>query len=180
MAYIAVPEGAPGIRGLLIAFPETAEPMRSLTDALLCGPSSLTRGERELIGAYVSSRNGCVFCTRSHAATARHLLGEQCSVVADVVSGNCQTVDTKMQALLAIAEKVRRDGREVMEEDMARAREAGADDKAIHDTVLITAVFCMFNRYVDGLGTWTPDDEQVYEASGAYRAAHGYPEVPRT
>jgi alkylhydroperoxidase family enzyme len=78
-----------------------------------------------------------------------------------------------MRALLAIAEKVRRDGREVVEEDVAQAREAGADDKAIHDTVLITAVFCMFNRYVDGLGTWTPDDEQIYDASGAYRAAHG-------
>lgn len=174
MAYITVPEGLPGIRGPLAAFPETAEPLRALTDALLCGPSSLTRGERELIGAYVSSRNKCLFCTRSHASTARHLLGDKAGVVADVVEGNCETVDPKMRALLAIAEKVRRDGREVTPEDIARARQAGADDRAIHDTVLITGLFSLFNRYVEGLGTWTPDDEAVYDASGSYRAAHGY------
>jgi uncharacterized peroxidase-related enzyme len=174
MAYIAVAEDIPGIRGLLAAFPETGEPLRSLTQALLCGPSSLTRGERELIGAYVSTRNGCMSCARSHAAIARHLLREQHSIVADVMDGNCETLDAKMQALLAITEKVRRDGREVTLEDVARAREAGADDKAIHDTVLVTGLFCLFNRYVDGLGTLTSDDEQVYEASGAYRAAHGY------
>ncbi|HEX8235979.1 MAG TPA: carboxymuconolactone decarboxylase family protein [Abditibacteriaceae bacterium] len=174
MAYIAVPEGIPGIRGLLAAFPETGEPLRSLTQALLCGPSSLTRGERELIGAYVSTRNGCTSCARSHAAIARHLLEEQRSIVADVMDGNCDTLDARMQALLAIAEKVRRDGREVTLEDVAGAREAGADDKAIHDTVLITGLFCLFNRYVDGLGTRTLDDEQLYEASGAYRAVHGY------
>lgn len=83
-----------------------------------------------------------------------------------------------MRALLIIADKVRREGREVTPEDVARARAAGADDKAIHDTVLITAMFCMANRYVDGLGTWTPEDESVYEASGAYRAAHGYLTTP--
>ncbi len=174
MAYIAVPEGIPGIRGLLAAYPETGEPLRSLTQAMLCGPSSLTRGERELIGAYVSSRNGCVSCARSHAAIARHLLGEQRNLVADVMEGSCEAVDARMQALLAIAERVRHDARQVIEEDVARAREAGADDKAIHDTVLITGLFCLFNRYVDGLGTQAPDDEQAYEAAGAYRAKHGY------
>lgn len=174
MAYIAVPEGMPGIRGPMAAYPEAAEQLRGLTDALMCGPSSLTWGERELIGAYVSSRNGCAFCTRSHASTARYLLGEQSDVVAEVIGGSCQNVGAKMRALLAIAEKVRRDGREVTPEDVAEAREAGADDRAIHDTVLIAATFSLFNRYVEGLGTWAPDDEAVYEASGASRAAHGY------
>ncbi len=67
-------------------------------------------------------------------------------------------VSPKLKALLAIADKVRRDGRLVEAADVDRARAEGADDKAIHDTVLIAAAFCMFNRYVDGLGTWAPSD----------------------
>jgi hypothetical protein len=58
--------------------------------------------------------------------------------------------------------------------DVDRARLAGADDKAIHDTVLIAAMFCMFNRYVDGLATWTPEDPTVYQAIGARIAEKGY------
>jgi hypothetical protein len=69
---------------------------------------------------------------------------------------------------------VRRDGRLVTTDDVLRARRAGADDRAIHDTVLITAMFCMFNRYVDGLATWTPQDPSVYEEIGARIAALGY------
>jgi uncharacterized peroxidase-related enzyme len=178
MAHIAVPAKEPGIRGLLAAYPETAVHIGGLADVLLCGPSSLTRGERELIGAYVSSGNECEYCTRSHASTARHLLGERRVVVDEVLCGNQASLDEKMRALLAIAGKVRRDGREVTAEDVAAARAAGADDKAIHDTVLIAAMFCMANRYVEGLGTRTPQDEAVYEASGAYRAAHGYTTTP--
>lgn len=79
-----------------------------------------------------------------------------------------------MRILLDIAEKVRQDGRLVTTPDIQRARDAGADDQAIHDTVLITGMFCMFNRYVDGLATWTPTDPAVYEESGARVAASGY------
>jgi hypothetical protein len=69
---------------------------------------------------------------------------------------------------------VRRDGRTVTEADVSRARAAGADDRAIHDTVLIAAMFCMFNRYVDGLGTWAPRDPEAYAAVGARIATKGY------
>jgi uncharacterized peroxidase-related enzyme len=178
MAHIAVPAGIGGMRSLLAAYPETAVHIGGLADVLLCGPSSLTRGERELIGAYVSSGNECEYCMRSHASTARHLYGEDGGIVGEVLGGNCESLSAKMQALLAIADKVRRGGREVISDDVAKAREAGADDKAIHDTVLIAAMFCMANRYVDGLATWTPEDPQVYEASGAYRAANGYTTNP--
>jgi alkylhydroperoxidase family enzyme len=83
-------------------------------------------------------------------------------------------VSPKMKALLAIADKVRRDGRLVQAADVDVARAAGADDKAIHDTVLIAAAFCMFNRYVDGLGTWAPKEPTHYEESGKRLANEGY------
>ena len=58
--------------------------------------------------------------------------------------------------------------------DIERARAEGASDLEIHDTVLIAAVFCMCNRYVDGLATWAPDDPEFYRQRAAMVATNGY------
>ena len=175
MAHITLPEGAPGSIGPMLAYPETEKHLNGLAEALLRGPSSLTPGERELIATYVSSRNECYFCTNVHAATARHLFGPERNVVDRVLSGDPEApVNAKLKALLVIAGKVQKDARSVTPEDVALARAEGADDKAIHDTVLIAAAFCMYNRYVDGLATWTPKDPAAYERSGARLADEGY------
>jgi hypothetical protein len=50
----------------------------------------------------------------------------------------------------------------------------GATDLEIHDTVLIAAAFCMYNRYVDGLATSAPRDPEFYIATGARLAEEGY------
>jgi uncharacterized peroxidase-related enzyme len=175
MAHINLPEGIPGIVGPMIAYPETQVHLSGLAEALLRGPSSLTPAERELIASYVSSGNECYFCTQSHAAAARAHFGDQCRLVDQVLADvHTAPVSPKMKTLLAIADKVRRDGRLVQTADVERARAEGADDKAIHDTILIAAAFCMFNRYVDGLGTWAPKDPAHYEESGRRLASQGY------
>jgi uncharacterized peroxidase-related enzyme len=175
MPHIKLSPDDPGIIGPLRAYPETERPLDDFTNALLCGPSSLTRAERELIATYVSHGNECYFCTNSHAAAARCLWDDQASVVDEVLANSATApVDEKMRCLLAIADKVRRDGRLVSADDVAKARAAGADDKAIHDTVLVAAAFCMFNRYVDGLATWAPKDPRIYREIGQRIAAKGY------
>jgi uncharacterized peroxidase-related enzyme len=175
MAHINVPEGAPGIIGPMAAYPETEKPLNALAEVLLRGPSSLTPAERETIAAYVSAGNECRFCCQSHAAAARAHYGERRSVVDRVlVDADTAPISPKMKALLAIADKVRRDGRSVQAADVERARAEGADDRAIHDTVLIAAAFCMFNRYVEGLGTWSPEDPADYVESEERLAKQGY------
>ena len=175
MAHIALPEGAPGIIGPLAAYPESAKHLNGLAEVLLRGPSSLTSAEREMIAAYVSAGNECRFCCQSHAAAARVHYGTQHGLVDQVLDdATAAPVSSKMKALLAIADKVRRDGRLVEPGDVERARAEGADDRAIHDTVLIAAAFCMFNRYVDGLGTWAPEDPSAYVESGVRLAEQGY------
>ncbi|MDR3618443.1 MAG: carboxymuconolactone decarboxylase family protein [Paludisphaera borealis] len=175
MAHITLPEGAPGIIGPMIAYPEIQKHLSGLAEVLLRGPSSLTSGERETIAAYVSRGNECRFCCESHAAAARAHLGENRSLVDQVLADAAGSPSSpKMKALLAIADKVRRDGRLVHAADVERARAEGADDQAIHDTVLIAAAFCMFNRYVDGLGTWAPEDPAAYVESGVRLAEQGY------
>ena len=184
MAHISLPEGLAGIAGPMKQYPETEVPLNALAQALLRGPSSLTPAERELIATYVSSRNDCWFCMSTHRAATQHLLQSegQSPALVDQVRQDLEAapIDEKMRALLVIAGKVQQGGRRVTDEDVARARAEGADDKAIHDTVLIAAAFCMFNRYVDGLATWAPEEESAFEATGARLATQGYTNsIPR-
>jgi len=175
MAHIHLREDLPGIRGLMVFRPETAEPLNQLADILLRGPNTLTPGERELIATFVSSRNDCFFCQSVHGAVAAHHLGNNEQLVLDVkCDPERAAISDKMKALLAIAGKVQRGGKEVTSEDIARAREQGASDMEIHDTVLIAAAFCMFNRYVDGLGTWAPTDPDVYRQRAPLTVRDGY------
>ncbi len=175
MTFIPVDPSTPGIRSLFDYRPETGGPLKRLAHALLHGESPLTKGERELIAAFVSHGNNCVFCTMSHAAAARHHYGESADVVGAVVyRKDYSGLPEKMRALLVIAEKVRIGGRIVTDEDVAKARAAGAVDRDIHDAVLIAAAFCMFNRYVDGLQALTPIDPEVYVRMGKRMAEQGY------
>lgn len=179
MAHIAVPPGVPGIRSLFVTHPETARPMCELSHILLRGPSPLTPGERELIASFVSAKNECVFCSTCHAATAVELLdGDKALVEAVTHHYEDAPVSPKLKALLAIAEKVAKDARTVSEGDIAAARNEGAGDSDIHDTVLIAAMFCMFNRYVDGLRAFTPSDPAAYKEIAKRLAKEGYLTVP--
>jgi uncharacterized peroxidase-related enzyme len=175
MAHIKVEEGVPGIRSLVLFRPETGKPLYELVQVLLRGPSPLTEAERELIAAYVSYRNDCVFCSNSHAVAARCLFGEEKNIVDDVLQDMKRSgINDKMKALLNIAGKVQVSGKEVTPGDVAAARALGADDREIHDTVLIAASFCMFNRYVDGLASFTPTDPVAYEEMGKRMVEKGY------
>ena len=175
MAHIAVPAGFPGIVGPMKAFPQAACFLNALADHLLGTTESLTPAEREMIAAYVSAGNECEFCSNVHAAVARHHLGPAAELMDHVLADPVRApISDKLKALLAIADKVRQDGRKVTAADVARARREGADDRAIHDTVLIAAAFCMFNRYVDGLATGVPADPRMYDASGARLGTYGY------
>lgn len=175
MSHIQLPEGFPGIVGPMMFRPETAKPLNELAETLLRGPSTLTSGERELIATYVSSQNDCFFCQTIHGAAAAHHLGGNEQLVVDVKRGfETAEVSGKLKTLLAIAGKVQRGGKNVTAEDVERARQAGATDLEIHDTVLIAAAFCMYNRYVDGLATWAPEGPEYYREHGKALAERGY------
>ena len=136
---------------------------------------TLTRGERELIAAYVSALNDCRYCASSHSVCAAVQLPGGVAVVEQVrADPGSAPVSAKLKALLAIAAAVARSGRAVTAGYIAQARAAGATDVEIHDTVLIAATFCMFNRYVNGLATIAPDDPAVYAAGAQRLVTQGY------
>lgn len=176
MAHIKLlNEELPGIVGLLNYRPETARPLLDLAETLLRGPSSLTSGEREIIAASVSYRNDCHFCHTSHAAAAAAHLGSGLELIDEIKAGLPNTqVSDKLRALLEIAHQVQKGGKHVTESHISAARDQGATDQEIHDTVLIAAAFCMYNRYVDGLGTWAPQPSEAYIEMGERMAYVGY------
>jgi uncharacterized peroxidase-related enzyme len=176
MAHIDLGNELPGIRGPMAYRPETAKPLNELAEVLLRDDNNtLSRGERELIGAYVSSLNDCFFCQNVHGGLAQHYLGCDMSYI-DAVKANpaATMLSEKMKALLSIAGSVQKGGRSVTAVQIEKAKAQGATDREIHDTVLIAAAFCMFNRYVDGLGTWAPQDRQFYVDRAPRRAEEGY------
>ena len=175
MAHISVPEGVPGIRSLVMFRPESGQHLYALAQVLLRGDSPLSKAERELIAAFVSSRNECVFCMGSHAAAARYLLKDKKQIVDSVLDDyESAPIGKKLKALLTIAGKVQQNGKKVTDDDIAKARQQGATDRDIHDTVLIAAAFSMFNRYVDGLASLTPTDPSAYEEMGKRLGEKGY------
>ena len=178
MAHISLTEGLPGIRGPMVFSPETTKPLSELAQVLLTGPNTLTPAEREMIATYVSSQNDCFYCQSCHGSTAAQNLGGK-DADYDFLAGMKSDVEStdlspKMKALLNIAGKVQQGGKHVLSSDVERARREGATDKEIHDTVLIAAAFCMFNRYVDGLDTWQPSDPAVYREIGQQTSQQGY------
>lgn len=175
-AYIDLPKELPGIRGPMAFRPETAKPINELAEVLLRDDNNtLTRGERELIATYVSSLNDCFFCQNAHGGIAQHYL--QCDMqFIDAIKKDytAMPISDKLKSLLSIAASVQKGGKYVTADQIEHAKNQGATDKEIHDTVLIAAVFCMANRYVDGLGTWAPQDREIYVQRGPRRAEEGY------
>lgn len=165
----------PGINGPFAFRPETARPLQELAEVLLRRPHSLTAGERELIAAYVSGRNQCTYCCSSHSAFAAAQLDSGMPLVDQVHADlDAAPIPAKLRALLRIAGAVQEDGRKVTAAMVDAARAEGATDLEIHDTVLIAAAFCMYNRYVDGLGTLAPDDPGRYAKAAERIVGQGY------
>jgi len=176
MAHIDLNNEFPGIRGPMGFRPETARPLNELAELLLRDDNNtLSRGDRELIGTYVSYLNDCFFCQNVHGALAGHYMQcnlDQMNAIKKDPSG--APISEKMKSLLSIAGSVQKGGKHVTTGQIDAARQVGATDREIHDTVLIAAAFCMFNRYVDGLGTWAPQDMNYYVERAPRRAEEGY------
>lgn len=179
MPHIQLEAHLPGITGLLEYRKDSANPIRELTQFLLRGPSTLTEGERELIATIVSHNNECKFCTTAHTAAADKLLGECDTTAAIKADIETAPLSEKMKALLVIAKHVQQSGRDVTTQSVQRAKDAGATDIEIHDTVLIAALFCLYNRYVDGLATRLPDSDDYFDTLAERLTTNGYRRLPQ-
>ncbi|MEU5092800.1 alkylhydroperoxidase [Streptomyces sp. NPDC021356] len=176
MPHIELTNDLPGISGLFAQRPDTAGVLSQLAETLLrSGSSPLSRGERELIGAYVSSLNCTDFCAGSHSAFAAAQLDGGAELVAAVLADpDTAPIPPLLRALLRVAAEVQAKAAPVSDKAIAAARAEGATDTHIHDTVLIAAAFAMFNRYVNGLATEVPAEPTFYDVAAELVVNHGY------
>lgn len=142
----------PGINGPLRFRPETGKPLLELAEVLLRGPHPLTAGERELIAAYVSGLNACGYCHGVHTVTA-----QACGVAAGVAPAvvedlDAAPVDEKLRPVLRYVGKLTRAPSSVTRADADEVRAAGWSDQALHDAVMVCALFNFMNRMVEGHG----------------------------
>ena len=175
MPHIDLDKNLPGIRALMAYSPDTAEPLGVLAEILLRSNTGLSPSDRELIGTYVSYLNDCFYCNHSHGEIAVcYLNGDRDLVEAVRRDYKSAPISEKLKSLLQIAGKVQKSGKSVLPEDIENAKQQGATDRDIHDTVLIAAAFCLFNRYVDGLATIAPQDMSSYPLRAQQIVEKGY------
>jgi hypothetical protein len=157
MAYNNFLEDVPGIQSLFTFRPETGKYLYDVALVSLNGESPLTHSKRKFIAAYVYYLHNYIFSSKNQESKFTN--DEKSAIVDKVLKDmNQANVSDKMKALLHIVFKVQISGKEVKEEDIAEARKYGADDRTIHDTMLIAVTFNMLNRYVKALASLKPND----------------------
>lgn len=176
MAHITLPQNLPGIIGPMTAYKETAKPLNALAELLLSKETpNFSKAERETVASYVSFLNECIFCSESHGAVADYHWKKPGTAKNVWENLNTAPISDRLRALLHIAQKVQKSARSVNSDDIAAATKLGASEQDIHDTVLIAAAFCMYNRYVDGLNTFAPPrGDKSYQGMGEMLATKGY------
>ena len=176
MPHITMPpELMPGTPGLMRYRPETGRPLSQLAEVLLRDAHSLSRADRELIAAHVSALNDCKFCLYTHSEVSAQQHPEGRAMVDKVLADpDSAPISPKLKALLKIAGAAQENGHLVTKEMVEAARNSGATDTEIHDTILIAAAFSMYNRYCDGLAAVVPEDPASYVPMAAMIIREGY------
>jgi uncharacterized peroxidase-related enzyme len=174
MPHITITAPFPGVTGPLEERLDTGEAIRDVTQELLRGPSPLSELEREIIATVTSYGNKCRFCSAAHAAVVDAYAGS--TEITDAIRAGTPPPGLRpvMYPLLTLTEAVRASPQGATDELVAAARAAGATDLEIHDTVLVTGLFCFYNRYVDGLATDYPKSDDYYLQLAARLTTMGY------
>ena len=119
--------------------------------------------------------NNCQFCYKSHSAIADCLWKQngKTKEIIDNTKGDAPT--DKMTSMLHVAKKLHNSVQGVLQDDISLLSiTCHFTSHDIHDFILIVSSFCMFNRYVDGLGTAHALTDEVYYSTGEKIAEHGY------
>lgn len=146
------------------AYPATAKPIVDYHEILMRGPSPLTVGQRELIAAYVSGLNECGYCHGVHTATAEAFGVQPGLLTALLTDLDTAPVADDIRAVLAYVGKLTTSPGRLSDADAERVFAAGWDERALHDAVLVCALFNFMNRMVNGLGITA--DQDYYTLSG--------------
>jgi uncharacterized peroxidase-related enzyme len=142
------------------------------TEEVMRGPSPLSPGLRELIGAYFSKKNQCSFCSDAHAAAASELLEKD---LVDEVLDDLENsrLDSAHKALFRYIGKLAENASRVTASDIKKLKAVGWSEEAIYDALTVASVFKFYNTWNNGSGVQTMDAED-YLHSGKVLNTLGY------
>lgn len=153
-------------------YPETSRPLLDYHEVVMRGPSPFSAGERELIAAYVSGLNSCGYCHGVHTVTAEVCGIPDGAAPSAVTDLDTAPVDARMRPVLRYVGKLTRTPAEITSADAAEVFAAGWDDRALHDAVMVCALFNFMNRMVEGHGITANAD--YFAMSGRRLVEVGY------
>lgn len=154
-------------------YPEIYRPWSEMSEALMNGPSPLSRGERELIFAYAAGLVQCEFVYVAHSEVA-YALGIERGLIEKLLKNPATAqVEDRLRPLLAFVEKLVLQPDEIGHEDLDAILSAGFEDKAIDDAVGITGR-AMFMRCIAKAYGFTPMSREQAANKALKRIEHGY------
>jgi uncharacterized peroxidase-related enzyme len=134
------------------AYPHVARPLLALHEEVMRADSALTPGERELIAAYVSALNECRYCRGAHSAAAEAFGTDPDLLNALVTDLGSAPVSARMRTLLGYLRTLTLEPARLSDADAGVVFASGWDERALHDAVMVCALFNCMNRIVEGLG----------------------------
>lgn len=164
-----------GVREALCLSEEAGRMLTDYHQRLLRGDSPLSVAERELIAAYVSGLNHCRYCYETHRETAENFGVSEGLIASLVADPEVKDAPERLRPLLRYARKLTLDQTAMRIEDAEAVRAAGWDERALHDLILVTAMFNFMNRFVHGHGILA--GPQQWQASGRFLFERGYSDV---
>lgn len=152
--------------------PAAGKALMELHEAIMRAPSALSEGERELIAAYVSGVNDCRYCHGVHAETAKAYGISAAAVDGMFDSLDVAEIDDRLKPILRLARKLTESPASLTESDTSAVFEAGWDEKALHDAIMVVCCFNFMNRLLEGHGVH--GNEAIFKQRGPMLKQYGY------
>jgi alkylhydroperoxidase family enzyme len=170
--FKSLPEDS-GPGNVFSQYPEIFGLWAEMGQALINGPSPLTPGEREMIQAYVAGLMEARYAHVAHVAAAE-AHGIEAGLIGKLLDDpDGAPVSDKLKPLLAFVRKHTLTPNALTQEDADAVFAAGWNEKALHDTIMVTARMTFMARIVTGYG-FTPMSQEQARENAEKRARLGY------
>lgn len=153
--------------------PAAGAALLEMHEAIMRSPSPLSPGQRELIAAYVSGLNRCQYCHGVHAETAKAYEDiPRAAVDRMLVDLETAGFDDKIKPILRLARKLTEAPAALTDADTRAVLDAGWDEKALHDAIMVVCCFNFMNRLLEGHGVH--GSEALFKQRGPMLKKYGY------
>lgn len=165
--------GKANVPDILKMSPYAGKALIEMHEPIMRGPSALTQGQRELIAAYVSGINKCRYCYGVHSEAAK-AYDDIPSAAVDKMMDNMETagLDDKIKPILRFARKLTEAPASITDTDAQAVFDAGWDEKALHDAIMVVCCFNFMNRLLEAYGVH--GNEALYRERGPMLKQYGY------